>query len=90
MGDYYEGRSRSCWVCKAFVQNSETYRDGVCVRHAPDKIDGNLAAGGPSTPAGFNVFSAVRDPLTGFCGEFIPFEVAPPSVVPGLEPPIPS
>lgn len=66
MGDYMEGRSRACWVCKYFVQNSETYRNGICARHAPDKIDENGGVG----PTGYAVFPNVNDSENAFCGEF--------------------
>jgi len=83
MGDYYEGRSRACWICKYFMQYDDTYRNGICARFAPDKIDENNGAG----PPGFAMFSNVNDSLTAFCGDFAPYEVAPPSVVPPIQPP---
>lgn len=87
MGDYYEGRSRSCWGCKFFLQNQAEYRNGVCCRHAPRKIDQNLGADVLiPTITGFGVFPNVLDPETGFCGEFVPFEVAPPSTIPVQQP----
>lgn len=66
MGNFFEQRSRACWVCKYFVQNDETYRNGICARHAPDKIDQNDGVG----PTGYPVFPNVNDSETGFCGEF--------------------
>lgn len=87
MGDYYEGRSRSCWNCECFLQNSETYRNGVCCRHAPRKIDQNLGADVLTpTVAGFGIFPNVLDPETGFCGEYKPASVAPPTTIPDQEP----
>lgn len=84
MGAYYEGRSRACWVCKYFVQNSETYRNGICARFAPDKIDENNGVG----PTGYAVFSNVNDSETGFCGDFAPYLVAPPAgAIPPQQPP---
>lgn len=86
MGDYYEGRSRSCWNCRFFIQNSEQYRNGICVRHAPDKIDEVLGGAIAGAPAGFKVFPNVIDPVTGFCGEYVKGDVAPPEVIPEIEP----
>jgi hypothetical protein len=86
MGDYYEGRSRACWACAYFIQNTAEYRNGICVRHAPDKIDEVLGGGITGAPAGFAVFPNVVDPATGFCGEFIPGSVAPPAVIPPIQP----
>lgn len=90
MGDYYEGRSRSCWICKFFIQNQPEYRNGICVRHAPDKIDENLQE--PGAPTGFGVFPNVLDPETGFCGEFVRYDEdhAPPATIPTQELPPPS
>lgn len=87
MGNYYEGRARACWVCKYFLQNDENYRNGICCRNAPEKIDENLGTGVTGAPAGFDIFANIIDPETGFCNEFVPYETAPPAVIPPILPP---
>lgn len=86
MGDYYEGRANSCWVCRYFVQNDEAYCNGICVRHAPEKIDENLGGSISGAPTGYTVFPNVNEPDEGFCSEFEPYIVAPPAVIPDPEP----
>lgn len=83
MGIYMEGRSRACWVCKYFVQNSETYRNGICAQRAPDKIDENLGVG----PVNYAVFPNVNDSVNAFCGDFAWYLVSPPAgTIPPQEP----
>lgn len=84
MGAFMEGRSRSCWICKYFVQNDENYRNGICARRAPDKIDENNGVG----PVGYAVFPNVNDSENAFCGQFAPALVAAPSgTIPPQVPP---
>lgn len=91
MGDWYEGREIACWICKFFCQNSGSYRNGVCVRHAPRKIDQNLGADVLiPTIAGFGIFPNVLDPETGSCGEFEPMEIQAPELIPPQEPGTPA
>lgn len=82
----YEGRTRSCWGCKFFIQIEEEYRNGVCVRHAPAKIDENLGEPTQNTDPDYAVFANVLDSENGFCGEHVPALIAPPSVIPAQKP----
>lgn len=70
MGDYYEGRASCCYICKFFIQNEAQYRNGVCVKHPPQKIDENLGGAVAGAPAGFKIFPNILDTITGFCGDF--------------------
>lgn len=85
-GPWYEGRYYACWICKYFVQISETYCNGFCCFHAPEKIDENLSAGVVGAPAGYLMFPLVNDPATGSCGDFAPATVAVSSEIPDPEP----
>lgn len=85
-GPYYEGRNYCCYVCKWFAQTSETYRNGVCLREPPDKIDENEGGVG-GKPTGYEPFSNVMNSATGFCGKFEPATVEiDVSDIPPLEP----
>lgn len=86
----YEGRSRSCWGCFFFLQAIETYRNGKCMRHAPARIDFNLGEPVDGDILSMASFPNVIDPETGFCGKFVPAEIAPPAIIPPPEPPTPS
>jgi hypothetical protein len=86
MGSYYEGRAHCCYICKFFVQNSAEYRNGICVKHPPEKVDETLGAAVTGQPTGYKMFPNVLDSITGFCGKFelapiIPADVAAPPPV---------
>lgn len=91
MGIYYEGRSAACWNCKFFIQYDETYRNGCCVRHAPAKIDENLADSSSSmvVPPGREYFQPIVDPAANWCSEFELAMIDPPETVPIQQPGIP-
>jgi hypothetical protein len=86
MGDYNEGRSRACWICKFFVQNEASYRNGVCVRCAPTKVDATVGSGVTGAATGFEMFANVLDPVTGFCNRFVLGTIAPPATIPPIKP----
>lgn len=82
----YEGRERTCWGCKYFIQTESEYRNGVCVRHAPAKIDQNIGDATQVVDPDYAVFANVLDSENGFCGEFVPALIAPSSVIPAQKP----
>jgi hypothetical protein len=86
MGIGYEGRSRMCWGCLFFVQSSEQYRNGKCVRHAPKKIDGTVGETTDGSPLFLSMFANVLDSETGFCGKFVPATITPSATIPPQEP----
>lgn len=65
-----------------FVQDVATYRNGKCLRHAPDKIDQNIGDLTQSAVANMAVFPNILDSETGFCGDYVPAQIAPPAVIP--------
>lgn len=89
MATFWEGRSSACYICKYFVQNVTQFRNGICFKHPPQKIDENLGAPIAGAPAGYKIFPNIIDPLTGCCGDFeialiMPTDVDDP---PPIEPP---
>jgi hypothetical protein len=82
----YEGRKRSCWGCACFVQDDPDYRDGKCLRHAPDRADYNfgkdIIAPNMTAPS----FPNIVDSENGFCGEYIPAKITPPAIIPPVRP----
>lgn len=77
MATYYEGRANCCYICKFFQQNSAEYRNGLCVKHPPQKIDETLAASVTGPPTGYKMFPNVLDSITGSCGDFEPAPIMP-------------
>lgn len=77
MGAFYEGRANCCYICKFFIQNGATYRNGICVKHPPQKIDETLGAAVTGQPAGYKIFPNVLDSITGSCGDFEPALITP-------------
>lgn len=82
MGTGYEERSRMCWQCKYFINTDNTYRNGVCVFHPPDKIDGSNGIG----PSPYSFSQEVIDSVNGFCGDFVPAEIPATGEIPPIQP----
>jgi hypothetical protein len=77
LGPFWEGRNDCCYICKFFMQNQVDYRNGICVKHPPQKIDENLGTGVSGAPPGYDIFPNVLDSITGSCGDFELAEVMP-------------
>ena len=77
MGIYYEGRANCCYICKFFQQTDAQYRNGICVKHPPQKIDENIGSTVTGAPPGYDIFPNIFDSITGSCGQFEPAPIMP-------------